>query len=86
MEKPQICLHVLLGADDNCSRSRFLDIHHDRVASGINGMLSSSGVVHGNVQRRGIIRVKNLIHGGVGICRRFVAEELDAPSDDCIIA
>ena len=55
----------LLGTDDDCSRSCFKHVYHDRVAARINGVLSRSGSTHGNVERGGIIRVKN---------RRFSAE------------
>ena len=56
----------LPGADENCSRSRFQDVYHDHAAAGINGMLSPSGSVYGNVQGGNIIRMKNLILTFVG--------------------
>lgn len=68
---------TLFGMNHNRPRNRFPHVYHDRVAARINGMLSRSGSAYGNVQRGVIIRVKNLLHGGVGICGSFVAEEPD---------
>ena len=38
-------------------------------------MLSYSGSIHDNVYRGFIIRMQDLIHGGIGICGSFIAEE-----------
>ena len=40
-------------------------------------MLSCSGSIHDNVYRGFIIRVKNLLHRGIGTCGGFIAEEPD---------